>query len=115
MQMLRGKEGSMEVAGLQGRVARFVEESGLAAPVESRALDLVSEVGEVAKETLIGTRYGKQSFEPGERWGEELGDAFFSLICLANCTGVDLDVSLQRALDKYEKRLGQAGDAGSGR
>lgn len=105
----------MDTAVLQDTIARFVEERDLGAPVEARMLDLVSEVGEAAKEIVKGSGYGRSTFDSGEPWGDELGDVFFSLICLANSTDVDLGVALRRTLEKYDRRLTRAGDAGSGR
>lgn len=99
----------------QQRVADFVDAAGLRAGVEARTLDLVSEVGEVAKEVLKGSRYGDAPFDPPPTWPGELADAFFSLACLANATNVDLDRALDGALAKYRDRLMKRGDAGSGR
>src|SRR3712207_4177882 len=84
-------------------------------PVHARALDLASEVGELAKEILEGTAYGRAPFEVPEGWTGELGDALFALVCLANSTGVDLEAALNAALEKYRERLAFGGDAGSGR
>jgi NTP pyrophosphatase (non-canonical NTP hydrolase)/8-oxo-dGTP pyrophosphatase MutT (NUDIX family) len=99
----------------QQRVADFVDAAGLRAGVEARALDLVSEVGEVAKEVLKGSAYGDRPFDPPASWADELGDVVFSLACLANATNVDLDQALAGALEKYRARLRRRGDAGSGR
>lgn len=99
----------------QRAVAEFVREHGLEAPVQARLLDLVSEVGELAKETLEGTGYGRAPFHPPGGWEGELGDALFALACLANSTGVDLGAALNQALEKYSERLALEGDAGSGR
>ena len=99
----------------QQAVARFVADNQLEAPVAARLLDLVSEVGELAKEALEGSRYGQVAFEPPPTWSDELGDCFFSLVCLANSTGVDLGTALDRALEKYRERLEQSGQTGSGR
>ena len=100
---------------LQGSVAAFVDEYGLEAPVHARALDLASEVGELAKEILEGTDYGRTPFEAPEGWTAELGDALFALVCLANSTGVDLEAALAGTLQKYRERLALGGGAGSGR
>lgn len=100
---------------LQESVAAFVGEYGLEAPVHARALDLTSEVGELAKEILRGTDYGRLPFEVPERWTAELGDVLFALVCLANSTGVDLEAALDATLEKYRERLVLEGDAGSGR
>ena len=97
----------------QTAVARFVERHQLGTSVEARALDLVSEVGEVAKEVLKGTAYGREPFSPTDAWAGELGDAFFSLLCVANGTGVDLKAALQEAIIKYERRIALRGDLGS--
>lgn len=106
---------SQEFSDLQSRVAEFVEESGLEAPVYARTLDLASEAGELAKEVLKGTSYGSRSFEPTKDWQDELGDMFFALVCLSNSTGVDLESALDNSLQKYRERLGSRSDAGSGR
>jgi NTP pyrophosphatase (non-canonical NTP hydrolase) len=99
----------------QQRVAAFVAEHKLETETASRLLDLLSELGEVAKEILKGSDYGKKDFSPTPDWESELADTFFSLICLANATGVDLDTALSAALQKYQDRLSSRGDAGSGR
>ena len=93
----------------------FVETHKLETSVLPRVLDLVTEVGELAKEVLTTTDYGRTPFRPSESWREELGDVFFALVCLANSTDVDLENALQQALDKYRERLAQKGDAGSGK
>jgi NTP pyrophosphatase (non-canonical NTP hydrolase) len=97
----------------QNAVARFVERHQLETSVEVRALDLVSEVGEVAKEVLKGTAYGREPFVPTDGWAGELGDAFFSLLCVANGTGVNLEAALQKAVQKYERRIALRGELGS--
>lgn len=103
-----------DTVGIQQAVACFVEEHGLEAPVEARLLDLASEVGELSKEVLKGTEYGSGPFRKTGGWEGELGDALFSLICLANSTGSDLGVALEQTLDKYRERICGGGDASSG-
>ena len=95
------------------RVKAFVKEHTISTDAGSRLLDLVSEVGELAKEHLSSSAYGKEDFRPTEAWEGEIGDVVFSLVCLANETDVDLDAALTRALEKYERRLHDKGDAGS--
>jgi NTP pyrophosphatase (non-canonical NTP hydrolase) len=104
-----------EISTLQRAVANFVEEAGIEAPVNERLLDLISEAGELSKEVLKGTNYGRAPFRQSDGWAGEIGDIFFSLICLANSTGVDLEAALDGALDKYSERLTYGDDAGSGR
>lgn len=99
---------------IQREVNDFVTKYELDTDPASRVLDLISEVGEVAKEVLKGSHYGKKTFTPqGEKWVEELGDVLFSLICLANSTDVDLDSALQGVVNKYRERINMRGDAGS--
>jgi len=97
----------------QERVARFVAEHKLEAGVEIRLLDLLSELGEVAKEVLKGNQYGTSPLVQTPAWEEELADVFFALVCLANSTGVDLDRGLQTVLEKYALRAQVKGHPGS--
>ena len=66
---------------------------------------LTEEVGEVAR--IISRRYGEQSEKESDKnkdLGDELADVLFVLICLANQTGIDLEVALKRNLDKKTNR-----------
>lgn len=99
----------------QQHVAEFVTAHNLEAPVAARLLDLAAEVGELAKEALKGTAYGRADFTPTAGWAFELGDCYFALLCLANSTGVDLEQSLEDAVEKYKTRLVASGEPGSGR
>ena len=103
------------VRAWQARVAALVAEHDLATGAHARLVDLVSEVGELAKDLLEASAYGRVPFRPGDTWAEEMGDVFFSLLCLANGTGVDLETSLATALQKYERRLAARGTPGSGK
>jgi NTP pyrophosphatase (non-canonical NTP hydrolase) len=95
-------------------VASFVEVAGIEAPVEARLLDLASEVGELSKEALEATNYGRDPFHPSDGWAGELGDVLFVLVCLANSTGAELEAALKGALGKYRERLALWDDAGPG-
>ena len=46
---------------LQGKVAIFYKEYDIDCTVEHRLLDVLSELGEVAKEYLTATKYGKRN------------------------------------------------------
>ena len=100
---------------IQSRIARFTAEHNLETNAQARLLDMVSELGEVAKEMLKGSQYGAQPYAQTPAWEEELADVFFSLLCLANTTKVDLETALEKVLSKYTARLNVSGDAGSGR
>ena len=105
----------MTLPTMQRRVAAFAADADLDASIPFRALDLAAETGELAKEVLKATAYGREPFVPTAGWEDELADTLFALICLANDTGVDLDRALDAALEKYAARLAACGEAGSGR
>lgn len=98
----------------QNEVKQFVDKHKLGCSAEARLLDLLSELGELAKEILKSNKYGSTPFKATHDFTEELGDVYFSLLALANSAGVDADAALQQALAKYEARLKNKGDAGSG-
>ena len=96
----------------QARVAAFLDANDLHAPPENRVLDLASEVGELAKNVNETTDYGASGGADVDR--DELGDALFCLLALADELGYDAGDALDEALAKYEQRLADAGTAGSG-
>jgi len=98
----------------QDRVAAFVAEHGLETDLAYRVLDLESEVGEVAKEVATSTDYGSDP-DAAAIASDELGDALFALLALAETADVDAGDALAESLAKYERRLDASGDAGSGR
>jgi len=66
---------------------------------------LVEEVGELARE--INHRYGakkKKLTENDKEIGDEISDVIFTLICLSNSLGIDLDQSFSMMMKKYETR-----------
>ena len=97
----------------QDRVAEFVAVHGLRAPPALRLLDLVAEVGELAKAAAESTDYGDR---PGaiDVPADEVGDALFSLLALAERLDVDAGEALETALAKYERRLEEHGEPSSG-
>ena len=105
----------MNLRDIQNSVQAFSKGMGIIAEPEIRMLDLTSEVGELSKEILKGTDYGKKPLELTEAWKEEIGDVLFSLICIANETDIDLESCLKLALDKYQKRYEEIGNLGSGK
>ena len=101
------------VATWQERVAGFARRHGLVHDPATHALDLVSEIGEVAKEVLLASDYGRRAPEFGPQLAGELGDALYSLLALAEACGADADRVLTAALEKYKHRLSERGEAGS--
>ncbi|WP_227354577.1 MazG nucleotide pyrophosphohydrolase domain-containing protein [Haladaptatus salinisoli] len=96
----------------QQTVARFLAEHELDAPPAYRLLDLASEVGELAKDANESTAYGSN---PGavSVESDELGDALFSLLSLAESLDIDAGAALDEALAKYESRIEERGEVGS--
>ena len=96
----------------QARVAAFLDDNELRAPPANRVLDLASEVGELAKNVNESTDYGAGGGADVDR--DELGDALFCLLALADELDYDAGAALDEALAKYEDRITESGSAGSG-
>ena len=99
--------------GIQKEIRDFNTKYNLGGSIETRLIDLSSEVGELGKEVLEGTNYGEKEFSRTDNLESEFGDVLFSLISAANCAGVDLDVALEKVLKKYEDRFNKKGHIGS--
>lgn len=97
----------------QRKVADFVDSHDLQAPPEYRVLDLASEVGELAKDAAVSTDYGETPDAVAVN-ADEIGDALFALLALAESLDVDAGEALEEALAKYRRRLEETGGAGSG-
>ena len=83
-------------------------------PVYARICDIQSEMGELAKEYLKASDYGTQDFVATEDFELEMGDVLYSILSLANETGIDANYCLNRVLDKYQKRINKNKTLGSG-
>lgn len=96
----------------QRKVSTFIEAHNLEAPPEFRLLDLVSEVGELAKDATESTGYGDTpdtlSIE-----SDEVGDVLFALLALSHSLDIDVSDAVDEALDKYDDRIATSGDPGS--
>lgn len=97
----------------QNNVKKFMEENNMDNKIEYRMLDLVDEIGEVSKEICKMSEYGTKEPKFKEEIIAELGDAFYSLITVANYYNVDLLQALDIVIKKYEKRIKKSGHAGS--
>ena len=97
----------------QREVAAFLDEYDLRCDPAFRALDLVAEVGEIANDAAESTEYGKSPDELAVE-PDEIGDALFSLLALADSLDVEVDDALSESLAKYRTRLGETGSASSG-
>lgn len=66
---------------------------------------LMEEVGEIAR--IMARRYGDQSFKKSDETielADELADALFVLICIANQTNIDLTEAFANNIEKKTKR-----------
>ncbi|WDV46812.1 MazG nucleotide pyrophosphohydrolase domain-containing protein [Clostridiaceae bacterium M8S5] len=105
----------MNLNEIQTKINKFTDEKGIKSNANIRILDLISEIGELSKEILKSTNYGEKKFTITDDYKSEIGDVFFSLLCLANETDVDLEDCLTKVIDKYEKRFESIGSVGSGK
>ena len=102
----------------QEQAAEFAQKHNLSHNVSVYMLDLVSEVGEVAKEILKATNYGANAapLTPDKipnTFAGELGDVLYSLCSLATSAGINLDEAFTQTIQKYEKRQQASGTIGS--
>lgn len=100
---------------MQALVANFLGQYQLCSDVMTRYCDVTSEIGELAKEIIKATDYGKQNYVPTDSATDEMGDCIFSLLALCQAMDIDSEAALQQALTKYEARFAQYSDVGSGR
>ena len=84
-------------------------------PVYARLLDIESEIGELAKEYLKGSKYGGKDFEMTEEFKEEFGDVLYAIFSLANEVGINSEECLDTALDKLKNRMEKNKNFGSGK
>jgi NTP pyrophosphatase (non-canonical NTP hydrolase) len=96
----------MQIKEAQNIVDKWIKEVGVRYFNElTNMAMLTEEVGEVAR--IIARRYGEQSEKESDKdkdLGDEMADVLFVLICLANQTGVDLELALKKNLEKKTKR-----------
>lgn len=99
----------------QETVADFLDAHDLHAPPAYRLLDLTAEVGELAADATASTGYGA-SPDQFDLSRDELGDALFALLALAEETDTDAAAALAESLAKYERRMRDdpSGAPGSG-
>ena len=80
-----------------------------------RMADIQSELGELSKEILKATRYGKtETPTRHESIEDEYGDLLFSVLALGVELKTDPEYRLKKSIEKYKKRLEKTGQIGSG-
>jgi NTP pyrophosphatase (non-canonical NTP hydrolase) len=98
---------------IQKSVKEFVEKHNLNASPEFRIVCMTEDLGELAKEILKSTGYGRHDFQVTGGFHEETGDVLFALVCIANAGGTDLEKSLQNTMAKMISRIKEKGHPGS--
>lgn len=96
----------------QDKAVEFAEKNNLDAPTEYRALDFISEAGEIVKDITKSADYGKSPGEISVK-RDEVGDLLFSLFLLAEDLGIDAEEAFKDAMEKYRDRVEEKGDPGS--
>ena len=87
---------------LQARIAQTADKLGLHATAPIMTLGLLTDLGRLADEALAGTSFGRRPFRPPDAWAQRLADIAFTVINLADQTGVDLESAVLAALTRYE-------------
>lgn len=94
------------LGGIQAEVDSWIRAVGVRYFSELTNLaQLMEEVGELSR--IMSRKFGEQSFKAGETdsgLADELADVLFVLICIANQTGVDLEVAFRENLEKKSRR-----------
>lgn len=90
-------------------VDQFMTLHGLHTTPQTRYIDLVSEIGELGKEILTTTNYGKKDYWPTPNGIMEMGDCLFSIIALCHAMDIDLQMAIGEAMKKYKKRFAEKG------
>lgn len=97
----------------QQQVATFLDEHNLHTHPAYRLLDLTAEVGELAADAVKSSEYGATPDDLTVNT-DELGDALFALLALAEELDLDAGDALAESLAKYENRVDTSGSVGSG-
>ena len=84
-------------------------------PVSARIMDIQSELGELSKEYLKSTNYGTKEFCVSEDFELEFADVLYSMISLGQEAEIDIERSVEKVLEKYQKRIDEKKNMGSGR
>ena len=96
----------MEIKEAQSKVDEWIKTLGVRYFSEMTNLGiLMEEVGELSR--IMVRTYGEQSFKESDKSKEladEMADVLWVLICLANQTGVDLTLALEKNYEKKNKR-----------
>ena len=98
-------------------IVEFLEKSNTETNALVRLADISSELGEVSKEVLKASDYGRDIpiLKDTTSFKEEYGDLLFTVLALGVENDVDPSEALEVVLNKYNKRLETKGHIGSGK
>jgi hypothetical protein len=99
------------VHDLQRLVAETSDRIGMHSTVSTLMLDLDARLGGLAAEVLRASQQGRRPFRPPPGWDVLLGELAFSLINMADQTGVDIDRAVRVAADRLYRAGMQSGPA----
>ena len=99
---------------MQSNVDDFIKRYQLQSDAKTRYIDLTSEIGELGKEIIKATDYGKKNLEINDAIADEVGDCLFSMLALCNALNIDAEKALLNSLSKYEQRFANNGRIDSG-
>ena len=105
----KGSAADLSLREAQQLIDRWMRERGWGywEPL-SQLARMTEELGELAR--VVNHLYGekpKKSEEAEQELGLEMADLLYTMICLANSQGIDLQDALQRTLEKYGSRDAQ--------
>jgi len=98
----------------QTLVKRFMKQYPQTMTVQTCMNDLVSEVGELAKEINVSTSWSRESdhvYRPNAR--KELGQVLFTAYQLAENMGMNADEALLDVIEEFTQRYLKQGHTGS--
>ncbi len=99
----------MEFEHISTNVDKFIQSQGGYWDPPWLLAALIEELGELSKIMQLkeGIRLGDDSIAKNslkKLIEEESGDILFALICLTNYYGIDLEIAINKTLNKYESR-----------
>jgi NTP pyrophosphatase (non-canonical NTP hydrolase) len=97
---------SMTIQEAQQKIDQWITTTGVRyfSELTNMAI-LTEEVGEVAR--IMARQYGDQSAKESDKkkdLADELADVMWVLLCIANQTGIDMTVALEKNFDKKNIR-----------
>jgi NTP pyrophosphatase (non-canonical NTP hydrolase) len=96
----------------QQKVADFIQEHEMQNEPSFQILDLAAEVREIAADATKSTSWGASPDELTVK-SDEVGDALYSLLAVAESLDIDAGDALDEALEKYRSRIEETGSASS--